>query len=378
MTKSKLLYFVSEDKYFLTHKLSHGLAALKNGFDVLVICNISVYKKKLETYGFKVLNFPFNRKSINPIKEIIYAFKFLKILNKVKPDIVQCIALKPILYFIICEFFYKFSVQKIFAIVGLGYIFINKNFKTKFLKFVLLNMIAFSLKKKNSIVVFQNIDDMNYFLQRRIVEKDKVLIIPGSGVNTSYFKPRNVAKKYDLILHSRMLIDKGVVDIITALQILQKKEIFLKTLFLGNPDYNNLASIKTNELKLWNKQKLIVWIPEKKKILKYILQSRISILPSLREGFPKSLLEAASCGLPLISTDVPGCREICINNYNGLLVKKNNPQDLSIAIERLIKNKNKLKTFGYNSRKLVVENFSDKIISKQFLSLYNTRAKKVL
>ncbi len=163
---------------------------------------------------------------------------------------------------------------------------------------------------------------MNYFLQRRIVEKDKVLIIPGSGVNTSYFKPRNVAKKYDLILHSRMLIDKGVVDIITALQILQKKEIFLKTLFLGNPDYNNLASIKTNELKLWNKQKLIVWIPEKKKILKYILQSRISILPSLREGFPKSLLEAASCGLPLISTDVPGCREICINNYNGLLVKK--------------------------------------------------------
>ena len=175
-----------------------------------------------------------------------------------------------------------------------------------------------------------------------------------------------------------MLKDKGVNDIINALKILRKKNIYLKTLFLGNPDFENFATISKTELMLWNKQKLVFWISEKKNILKYLLQSRISILPSFREGLPKSLLEAASCGLPLISTNVPGCREICINNHNGYLVEKNDPLALSKAIEQLIKSKKKIQLFGKNSRKLVLKSFSEKIISSQFLNLYNSKIKKDL
>lgn len=378
MIKSKLLYFVSEDKYFLTHKLSHGLVALKNGFEVYVVCKISIYKKKLESFGFRILNFQFNRRNINPIKEIINVYKFFKILNKFKPDLVQCVALKPILYFSICELIFKTNAQKIFAIVGLGYIFINNNFKTKILKFLLLKILKQTFKKNNSTIVFQNSDDKTYFLKNNIVKKDKILIIRGSGVDTNHFKPQNIKKKYDLILHSRMLKDKGVNDIINALKILRKKNIYLKTLFLGNPDFENFATISKTELMLWNKQKLVFWISEKKNILKYLLQSRISILPSFREGLPKSLLEAASCGLPLISTNVPGCREICINNHNGYLVEKNDPLALSKAIEQLIKSKKKIQLFGKNSRKLVLKSFSEKIISSQFLNLYTSKIKKDL
>ena len=131
-----------------------------------------------------------------------------------------------------------------------------------------------------------------------------------------------------------------------------------------------MASIKKSELEKWNSDKTIHWLPEQKDILKYIQQSRIAVLPSYREGFPKSLLEAASCGLPIITNDVPGCREICINNFNGFLVQTKNSSDLSKKIESLIQDVDLIKKMGENSRKLVLKNFSQNYISKQFLYLY--------
>ena len=223
------------------------------------------------------------------------------------------------------------------------------------------------------MVVFQNKDDQNLFINKKIVKIEQTRIIAGSGVNIKFFKPApEVKKKFDLIMHSRMLVDKGVLDLIDSLKILRTKNLKLKVLLLGNPDKKNRASIHEDELKVWDKENIIKWIPFTENVLPYIQQSKIGILPSFREGFPKSLLESASCGLPLITTNVTGCREICIDKFNGFLVKLNDPIQIADRIEKLLSNKELQKNMGINSRKLVVNNFSDEIISKHFLKIYQS------
>ena len=232
-------------------------------------------------------------------------------------------------------------------------------------------------KKKNYTTVFQNKDDKEYFKKRNLIDSNRTNVIKGSGVNVNFFKPSyNIKKKYDLILHSRMLVDKGIFETIEAIKNLKKKKVFIKVLFLGSPDDDNLANINTKQLLQWVKQKIIYWIPHKENVLEYILSSKISILPSYREGLPKSLLESASCGLPLITSDVPGCREICINNFNGILVRKKKPEDIEKAIEYFFSNKKKIREFGEKSRELVLKNYDVKIISRRFLDLYNNILRK--
>ena len=154
------------------------------------------------------------------------------------------------------------------------------------------------------------------------------------------------------------------------MKILREKNIFLKTVILGNPDLGNRSSVSLNDLNLWIKEKLIIWVPKVDNVVPYLQKSKVSILPSYREGLPKGLLEAASCKLPIISTNVPGCKEICRNNFNGFLVPPKDPKSLAVSIEKLIFDSNLLKKFGSNSRKLVEQKFSRSIISKKFSDLY--------
>ena len=371
MKKCKLLYFISEDEYFLTHKLSQALEAKKNNFEVSVVTKFSNFNKKIKSYGFKTYELNFDRKSLNFFSNLLSLFFFLKIIFKEKPDIIQSIALKPILYTsLISKLFTKTNF--IFCVVGLGYLFLSKSNLNKIIKFIFFTLLKVFISKKNSLFIFQNEDDLNFFLKNSILKNIRYKIISGSGVDNKKFIQKNTKKVYDLILHSRLLIHKGIYELINALKDLKNKGLNIKLLILGNPDPHNLASIKYREIMEWQSQGLIIWKKRVTNVLPYLQKSRISILPSYREGLPKSLLEAASCGLPLIATDVPGCREICIENYNGLLVPARSSSHLSAAIERIVYDYKIQKKFGKNSIRLVKKNFSDEIISKEFLKLYKS------
>ncbi len=368
MKKYKLLYFVSEDEYFLTHKVDQAKSALKL-FNVMIVSNFGKYEKKIKDLGFQTSNLNFNRKSINPLSNFFIFINFLFIIYKFKPNIIQCIALKPILYTTLANFFLKKNVKIISCVVGLGYLFINKKILTKFIKklyFLLINLFL----KNNTYFVFQNKDDLALLKKLGVLNKTQSKIIRGSGVQTKFFRKSSKKKKYDLIFHSRILKDKGVYELLDALKILRNKGITLNVLILGSPDPKNRSSIKRSKLAEWEKEKLIIWREKKKNVIPFLQASKISVLPSYREGFPKSLLESASCGLPIIASDVPGCREICINHYNGLLVKSKDSKSLSDAIEELILNPSLTKKYGRNGRLLVEKNFSTKKISDDFIKLY--------
>ena len=370
MRKYKLLYLVSEDRYFLSHKLPHALIAIKNGFDVILVCKVSKYRKKIESLGIKVENINFDRRSLNFFKEINIWINYIKVLIISKPDLIQSIALKPILYTCLGSLFFR-KIKKIYAVVGLGYLFINKSIKVKIIRKIIILVLRLFFSRKNNFVVFQNNDDLEYFLKEKIVQKEITTIIKGSGVNINHFTPsEKVKKKYDVIMHCRMLYDKGITELINASKILKNKGLKIKILFLGSPDINNRASVSEKQLKIWKKEKLIEWITERENVLPYLRMSKIAVLPSYKEGLPKSLLEAASCGLPIISTNVPGCKEICKHDYNGLLINAKDSNSLAKSIENLYINNEKAKKMGIKSRNLVKQNFSDEIISNKFLKLY--------
>ena len=141
-------------------------------------------------------------------------------------------------------------------------------------------------------------------------------------------------------------------------------------MILGNPDKENPASVNVSLLEQWQNEKLIIWKGKRKNVLPYLQRSKIAVLPSYREGLPKNLLEAASCELPIITTNVVGCKEICLNNFNGQLVPAQNYILLSKAIKKVLNNPKLSSFYGKNGRKLVIEKFSTKIIIKKFLRVY--------
>ena len=370
MKKCKLLYFISEDEYFISHKLSQAIHAKKNNYEVHIITHFSKYKSTIRKHGFKTHSLQFDRISINPISNLFGIFSLIKIIHEVKPQIVKSFALKPILYAQISSIFFR-KIKYINCVVGLGYLFLAKNLLTKIVKKIYVFILWFTKSKTNSFFVFQNNDDLDFFLKNNLCRQSTSKIIRGSGVDTKIFKKKKIKKKFDLILHSRLIKHKGIYELVDALKILKKKKININVLFLGSPDPKNKTSISENMIMEWESEHLLIWKKKVKNVVPFLNQSRIAILPSYREGLPKSLIEAASCGLPIITSDVPGCREICIDNYNGYLVPYNNPSVISHTIVRLLKDENVQKKFGVNGLKLVKRYFSDEKVCEQFLKVYD-------
>ncbi len=368
--KYKLLYFISEDEYFISHKIEQVREVLKKNIEVLVVSKFSTKEKQILDAGFKTKNLNFDRKSLNPLKELYYIFKLILIIFKFKPNIIQANALKPILYVSLISNLLSKKIKIIFCVVGLGYLFIKKNKMNFFIRTIYLFLLKLTLRKKNSTFVFQNNDDRKFFLEKNLLQNIDCKIIKGSGINVNKFKSKKIRKVYDLIFHSRLLYDKGFIEIKKALEFLRRKKIYPKMLVLGDPDPSNRSSVDKAVIISMVENKVCDWINKVDNVIPYLQKSKISILPSYREGLPKSLLEAASCELPLIATDVPGCREICKDDFNGILIPKKNSRLLSDAIEKLLKNKSLITTYGQNGRRLVKEKFSLQIVSNQFLKIY--------
>ena len=172
-------------------------------------------------------------------------------------------------------------------------------------------------------------------------------------INLCKLRPcQNTKKIYDVIFHSRILYDKGFLELINAIKIL-KKDKPIKVLILGIPDSGNKSAVENKKLNSWQREKLIIWYGKKKNVIPFLQKSRIAVLPSYREGLPKAMLEASSCELPIITSNVEGCKEICIDGFNGILVPVKDYIALSDAIKKILTSKKLELFYGKNGRKMV-------------------------
>ena len=377
MNKKKIIINLTEDWFFVSHFLERAVDAINSGYEVYISCNETTKRKIIENHNIKFLHLALDRRGINPFYELLIVLKYCFLFYKIKPDIVHNVGSKPIIYGSIAAKFLNIK-SLINAPIGLGFAFSSDTFRAKLLKPILIFLLSQTLNKhhgkgKTNRVIFENSDDMNFFIRRKIVNKSDARLIRGAGVEIDYQykKKKKINKNVTISLVARMLKDKGIFEFVNAARILKKKNFRCRFLLVGDIDQKNPSSLKTNTLKIWHEKGIIEWLGWIDNIKEILLETDILCLPSYREGLPKSLLEGAAIGLPLVTTDTVGCRDIVVDGLNGYLVPVKDSVNLALAIEKLIRDKDLREKMGNESFKLAKSKFSSKIINSQTISLYN-------
>lgn len=368
--KKKILFIVNVDWFFISHRLPLAIKAIENGYEVHLACNYSKSKEFLENKGIACHEIQFTRSNYNIMNALIICKQIHALLKDIKPDITHLVTIKPILLGGIVARLLKLP-SVVFAISGLGYIFISKGKIASIRKRMIGLIYAYVFKHKNICVIFQNTDDRNELSKLSGLNKIHSVIIPGSGVDTERFSISQLPKSPPVIMMaSRLLKDKGVYEYISAAKIIGHKNKNIKFVLVGTPDPENPSSISIEEVNGWIDKGYIEYWGQQEDMPNVISKSTIVVLPSYREGLPKVLLEASSSGRPVITTNVAGCRDAIIDMRTGFLVEKYNAQDLADKIITLSSNLDRCIQMGQSGRKLVEEKFSEKLIVSHHMKVY--------
>lgn len=368
--KPRILFFITEDWYFWSHRLPIARAVRDTGFEVLIATRVDQHKERIEKEGFKLIPIHLVRRNKNIFREIFNTLGIVKIYRREKPDIVHHVAMKPVLYGS-----WAARIAGIPAVVnalaGLGFIFVAQGCKTSILRRLVIFAYRSAFSAKNTIGIFQNPEDLKLFVDGGVVKSEKAVLIRGSGVDTSRFvhfpEPAGIPI---IVLASRMLWDKGVGEFVDAARILNKDGIKCRMILVGNPDPENPASIPEETLRGWHSEGIVEWWGYRDDMPEVFAESNIVVLPSYREGLPKVLLESASCGRAIVATDVPGCKEIVCHNENGFLIPPHDSKALADALKVLIKDPELRAKMGARGREIVEAEFSEEIVVKQTMEVY--------
>tara|TARA_Y100000591_G_C21686588_1_gene620881 strand:- start:54 stop:962 length:909 start_codon:yes stop_codon:yes gene_type:complete len=293
-----------------------------------------------------------------------------KIIFKVKPDVIHFISIKPVLIGGVISRLFP-TISKVFSITGLGSAFVKETIFSKVKFNLLTHLYSIALNQKKYKVIFQNNSDLNYILKNTNLKKSNCVLVPGSGVSLKQFKPKKFNFKDPIIMFpSRMLAHKGIFEFIEAVRILKKKETDARFVLVGDIDKNNPSGIKIDLIRKWEEENIIEYWGHKEKMSSILSLATVIVLPSYREGFPKVLMEAAACGRPSITTNVPGCKDAVVHNYTGILIPVKNSRKLAKEIQNLLSNKFKIKQMGINARHYAVKNFDINRIVETHIKIY--------
>ncbi|WP_406732470.1 glycosyltransferase family 4 protein [Vibrio scophthalmi] len=365
----KILFVVNVDWAFISHRLPIALEAIKQGFEVHIACAISERKEFLEGHGLIVHPINISRSGVNPFKELGCVRELFQIIRLVKPDVTHAVTIKPVLYANIIARILKVP-KRVSAISGLGYVFIAEGYRSEIFRFFISFLYKIALTNSNSII-FQNEDDARVLRLLRVVNKDQEVLIRGSGVDLDKFR---VTKEPDgtpvVMLLARLLFDKGVLEFVEAARILNKDKVAIRMVLVGEVDFGNPKSVTPEQLTSWVKEGVVEHWGYRKDVAKTISESTIMVLPSYREGLPKSLIEAAACGRAVITTDVPGCRDAIEPNVTGILVPVKSPQDLAQAILFLVKKETLRKELASEGRRLAESAFDVNAVVNRHIEIY--------
>ena len=231
-----------------------------------------------------------------------------------------------------------------------------------------------TFSSKRIKVIFQNPDDQKFFISKRITTKENSFLILGSGVDTSFFSPTNekpTNEKPCVLYFGRMLWDKGIEYLVEAKKILKGSGVDFDLILVGKPDESNPSHIKLKQLKKWESEGLIQFLGYRSDIIELIRECDLVVLPTYyREGVPLSLIEAASVGKPIVTTDMPGCREIVVDGFNGFIVPVKDSISLAEKIQEILSNKDMRISFGKNSRQRVIDLFAIETVAKKTIDIY--------
>ncbi len=374
-TKSRTVLIVSNCTWYLYNFREELISKLSDqGYYLILVSPLDNYYYKLKKYFDSKENLFLNRGSENPFLEIITMINLLFVYIKYQPDLVHHFTIKPCLYGgTIARFLGTKNI--INHITGLGPAYFSKRVKLNFINKLLKPLYKYSFNSRNNIVnIFHNNSDRNTFLSKNITSKKNSKVIHGSGVDINYFtkekkqRAKNRIKK--VLFPARIIKEKGIVELIYACEELWNENYKFFLNIAGEIDTQNKSHINKKDFDYLIKNKNISFLGKCNNMPEIYKNMDIVVLPSWREGLSKSLLEAAAMSMPIITTNVPGCRDIIKNNFSGLVVTLKSKEKLKAALKILLNDQKLATKLGRNARKIVSEKYEVHNINNQILKLY--------
>ena len=368
----KLFIVVNVDWFFLSHRLPIALEGIRRGYDVTIFSIDTGKKSEIESHGLKFIPLPTSRSGVNIFQELKVIQLLWNHYKRDKPDIIHHVALKPVIYgSFVCRMLKIKNVNN--ALSGMGFLFANPE-KTSFTRQILLLLFKFSFNNPNLKFILQNQDDLNLIVNSGVVQRKQCYIIKGSGVELDKFaysqEKDNVKVRF--VLLARMLEDKGVKEYVEAAKIVNSRYkgqgLFI---LVGGIDMGNRAAISEAKIREWEKEGSVQWVGCKDDVVAIINEANVIVLPSYREGLPKSLIEACAIGRAIITTNVIGCKDVVRDGVNGLLVPVKNSVALAESMEKLLLAKDLRVEMGKQGRIIAEKEFSIENVIKKTFEIYD-------
>ena len=373
----KIFMFVNVDWFFYSHRLPIANASREHDINMFVFTDITDKEKNQTPSEYRMVQSPLTRKLNNPWSLFSEFLSALSLIYREKPDVIHAVTIKPILFMGLIARLTK--TPFIAAISGFGPVMEQNNFikKLRFKMVLLIYRFIFSSETVNTIC--QNENDKNILLQHSLCDKSKITIIPGSGVDLKKFKPSTSGKTWDTVLMaSRILKDKGVEEYCSAAKLFKRTDKRnVKFMLAGPIDKSSPSSISEEDLNKLCLDSGVEYLGAEKDLENLLASSSIFVLPSYyAEGVPKVLLEASACGIPIITTDHPGCRDAIINNETGLLVKIRDSEAIYRAIKYMFDNPQIMEKMGKAGRELAENSYNESEVVNLHYAIYSKVTKK--
>jgi len=366
----KIILSANTDWYLYNFRLALAREIVKRGASLLLVSPPGPYAQRILAEGLRWQPLKIARRSINPLVDFLVLLRFITLYCHEKPDLVHHFTIKPIIYGSLAARILGVPAV-VNSVTGLGYLFVNPSNLATALQVLIRPIYRTALSGINSRVIFQNASDQKLFIREHLVKVENTVLISGSGVNADVYKPSPEPNTEPMILMaSRMLWDKGVREIVEAARILQKKGFIARFVLVGDSDRGNPAAVSEDQLQAWHEEGIIEWWGHRDDMPEVMAQSHIVVLPSYGEGLPRVLLEAGAAGKPVVTTDVPGCRDIIQDGVNGILVPPKDPLALTEAISRLVIDTKLRMQMGAAGRSLVVRGYTTDHINQKTFEVY--------
>ena len=367
--RPKICFLISEYWYFVSHRLPLARACRDMGWDVVVGTRTEP-GTVVEEPGIRVVPIDFHRSGRVPLHELRTLLAIRRLLIREAPDVLHTVALKPVLYGGTAARLAGVR-NLISAMAGMGYVFTSASPRIQLIRRILIHWMRLVLRRRRSWLILQNTDDVSMMVNGGVIDAEQVHLIRGSGVDLERFHPSDEPEGPPVFaIVSRMLTDKGVREIVWAARELRRRGVEAKVWLVGAPDHDNPTSLSETDLKAWNAEGCIEWLGPRDNIPEVWRRAHVCVLPSYREGVAKAMLEAAACGRPIITTDVPGCREVVRDGIDGFVVPCRDWHHLADAMETLATDAQRRRAMGRAARERAEREFGLEGVVQSTLDLY--------
>jgi glycosyltransferase involved in cell wall biosynthesis len=369
MTPPRLMFVITEDWCFVSHRLALAVAAREAGYDVSVVTRVRAHRAQIEAAGIRIIEWEHKRGGLNPFEELRSLYHLVRVYRRERPHLVHHVALKPALLGSVAARVTRVP-RVINAVAGMGWLYSSGAGLAKVLRPIVQRALALLFRHHSVFVLVQNLDDERLFSDLG-VPAERLRLIPGSGIQLNLFTPHADAEGVPMVvLPARMLYDKGVGELVDAARLLRARGVRLRVVLAGEPDLQNRAAIPADVIANWVREGVVEHAGFVRDMPALLAKAQIVCLPSYREGLPKALLEGSAAGRAIVTTDVPGCRDVVTDGENGLLVPVRDGNAVADALERLLTDKPLRLRMGRAGRQRAEREWAASVVISRMLQYY--------